>query len=98
MKTIRVAVVTLALLAFGIMGVHAAKPAKGANKNQKANAAIIKKYDKNSNGFIDADEVEAIQKAFKNDPDLKRFDTNGDGKLDETEVSAINPTPKKKKK
>ena len=52
----------------------------------------------NNNGFIDADEVEAIQKAFENDPDLKRFDTNGDGKLDETEVSAINPAPKKKKK
>jgi Ca2+-binding EF-hand superfamily protein len=91
-------VLVVGLLAIAIPAAHAAKPAKAANKNQRMNAAVIAKYDKNGNGFIDADEVEAIQKAFKNDPDLKRFDTNGDGKLDETEVSAINPTPKKKKK
>jgi Ca2+-binding EF-hand superfamily protein len=91
-------VLVVSLLAVAIPVAHAAKPAKAANKDQKNNAAVIKKYDKNGNGFIDADEVEAIQKAFKADPDLKRFDTNGDGKLDGAEVSAINPMPRKKKK
>ena len=91
-------VLVTSLLAIAVPSSHAAKPAKATKKDQKANAAVIAKYDKNGNGFIDADEVEAIQKAFKTDPDLKRFDKNGDGKLDETEVSAINPTPKKKKK
>jgi len=91
-------ILVVSLLAVAIPTAQAAKPAKAANKNQKTNAAVIARYDKNGNGFIDADEVEAIQKAFKTDPDLKRFDTNGDGKLDETEVSTINPSPKKKKK
>jgi Ca2+-binding EF-hand superfamily protein len=75
----------------------AAPPAKGAKKAQKT-AHVIAKYDKNKNGFIDADEVEAIQKAFGTDAALKQFDKNRDGKLDETEVSAMNPQPKKKKK
>jgi NAD-dependent SIR2 family protein deacetylase len=79
----------------------AAKPAKAipktAKKAQKT-GNIIARYDKNNNGFIDADEVEAIQKAFGTDAALKQFDKNGDGKLDDIEVSAMNPQPKKKKK
>jgi len=75
----------------------AAPPAKGAKKAQKA-ANVIVRYDKNNNGYIDADEVEAIQKAFASDSALKQFDKNNDGKLDDIEVSGMNPQPKKKKK
>ena len=79
----------------------AAKPAKAnpkaAKQAQKA-GKVIAKYDQNHNGFIDADEVEAIQKAFSTDAALKQFDKNGDGKLDDIEVSAMNPQAKKKKK
>ena len=98
MKHTIIFVLATSVLTVAVLSAHAAKPAKAANKNQRMNAAVISKYDRNGNGFIDADEVEAIQNAFKTDPDLKRFDTNGNGKLDETEVSAINPSPKKKKK
>jgi len=70
---------------------------KAAKKAQKT-GNVIARYDKNNNGFIDADEVEAIQKAFGTDAALKQFDKNGDGKLDEIEVSAMNPQSKKKKK
>ena len=63
-----------------------AAAAKGAKKAQQT---VLEKYAKNSNSFIDADEVEAIQKAF---------DKDSDGKLDDIAVSAINPTAKKKKK
>lgn len=93
--TLTVSAVLLMLVA----AAHAAeakagKPAK-ANKER---AGLIRKYDLNKNGAIDADEVAAIQKAFAADPALKPFDKNGDGRLDETEVSAINPVEKKKKK
>src|SRR6266498_3975262 len=97
MRMLSILVLATSFCAFTAYGANKAA-ARAAKKAQKNSGGIIAKYDKNGNGFIDADEVEAIQKAFKNDPDLKRFDTNSDGKLDETEVSAINPSPKKKKK
>ena len=83
------------ILALNVSCLFAAPPAREGKKAQKA-GKVIAKYDKNGNGFIDADEVEAIQKAFKADPALKQFDQNGDGKLDDIEVSAMNPQPKKK--
>lgn len=100
MKTISIIILTLSL-SLGAHSVFAAKPpkanAKAAKKAQKA-GSLIAKYDENKNGYIDADEVAAIQKAFATDPALKPFDKNGDGKLDEIEVSAMNPSEKKKKK
>ncbi len=104
MKTISILVLAASLLAFLAPSTHAAKPAKpakaaaGARGAKKAQKTVLEKYDTNKNGFIDADEVDAIQKAFATDSALKRFDKDADGKLDDTEVSAINPTPKKKKK
>ena len=103
MKKIRILVLAASLLACLVPSAHAAKPAKAAKAAaakgaKKAQQTVLEKYDKNSNGFIDADEVEAIQKAFGKDAALKPFDKDGDGKLDDIEVSAINPTAKKKKK
>ena len=96
MKQITI-IIFVASFLLDVASVLAAPPAKGAKKAQKA-GNIIAKYDRNNNGFIDADEVEAIQKAFGRDPALKQFDKNSDGKLDDIEVSAMNPQPKKKKK
>ena len=104
MKKISILVLTASLLACLVPSTQAAKPAKaakaaaGAKGAKKAQKAVLEKYDKNGNGSIDADEVEAIKKAFDTDPSLKAPDKNGDGKLDDTEVSAINPAAKKKKK
>src|SRR5436190_15658861 len=99
MKAIAIIVTVLTFSAFSIPA-RAAQPkaGKAMKREQKIGANVIARYDKNGNGVIDADEVEAIQKAFKTDPALKQFDKNGDGQLDDTEVSAINPPPKKKKK
>ena len=98
----RISIIILAISLSGIAGnAFAAKLAKAnpkAAKKAQKSEKVIAKYDKNNNGFIDADEVEAIQKAFTTDPALKQFDKNGDGKLDDIEVSAMNPQPKKKKK
>jgi len=94
----RISLIILAISLSGIVGsAFAAKPARANPKAAKKFQKVIAKYDKNNNGFIDADEVEAIQKAFAVDPALKQFDKNGDGKLDDIEVSAMNPSPKRKK-
>ncbi len=90
-------IILTASLVLGATSVLAAPPVRGAKKAQKT-GNMIARYDKNNNGFIDADEVESIQKAFATDAVLKQFDQNGDGKLDDIEVSAMNPQAKKKKK
>lgn len=72
------------------LSAHAAKdPAK--KEERKAARQALSQYDKNSNGTIDADEVEALQKGFEADKTgpLKQFDLNADGKLDDKEISAI---------
>jgi hypothetical protein len=62
-------------------------------------AKLMAKYDKNGNGVIDGDEIEAVRKDFAAEPDgdLKRFDTNKDGKLDDTEIAAMKPPGGKNK-
>ena len=62
-----------------------------AKEAKKAAHQAIAQYDKNGNGTIDADEADALKKAFEADKTgpLKQFDTNGDGKLDDTEIAAI---------
>jgi type II secretory pathway pseudopilin PulG len=62
-----------------------------AKEAKKAARQAIAQYDKNGNGTIDADEADALKKAFDADKTgpLKQFDTNGDGKLDDTEIAAI---------
>ncbi|MBI3878181.1 MAG: EF-hand domain-containing protein [Verrucomicrobia bacterium] len=79
-------------------------PASAAKKKKNDAAdvgTLIKKYDKNNDGKLDADEIAAIEK----DPALmKQFDLNGNGKIDEDEKAALESAlknaaePKKKKK
>jgi hypothetical protein len=74
-------------------------PAFAGKKNKnKGGTDVFAKYDKNANGKLDPDEVEAVKKAFATDPDLKQYDTNSDGKLDDNEIAAIKPAEHKKKK
>src|ERR1700749_415110 len=62
-----------------------------AKEAKKAARQAIAQYDKNGNGVIDGDEIDALKKAFDADMTgpLKQFDTNGDGKLDYSEIAAI---------
>ena len=85
-----------ALLALAISAPSAF--AKKPKSDKKGGGDTFAKYDKNGNGTLDADEKEAVKKAFSSDPDLKKYDTNGDGKLDDNEVAAIKPAEKNKKK
>ncbi len=67
--------------------------AKGARKEGKAARGahpgmLIKRYDTDKNGTIDGTEVEALRKAFDNDP-FRKIDANNDGKLDDTEIASI---------
>jgi hypothetical protein len=88
-----IALPTTSLLAAG-------DPDKKAQK--KAVKQVLAQYDKNNNGIIDGDEVDAVKKGYASEPNgiLKRFDTNSDGKLDDTEIAAIRAGKKggKKKK
>lgn len=86
--------IALLVLAIGTPAAFAKKP-KG---EKKGGTDVFAKYDKNGNGKLDAEEVEAIKKAFATDSDLKKFDTNSDGKLDDNEIAAIKPAEHKKKK
>jgi len=89
-----------AVLALALpLSVHAAKdPAKKEAK--RALKDLMSQYDKNSNGSIDADEADALKKAFEADKTgpLKKFDINADGKLDDTEIAAIHGGKKKGEK
>jgi Ca2+-binding EF-hand superfamily protein len=87
MKRIYCVIVGLCLL--GALGPSPARAAKSDGKKAK----IIAKYDKNGNGVIDGDEMEAMRRDYAANPDgeLKEFDLNGDGKLDDAEIAAIKP-------
>lgn len=88
------ALLTLALPASVLAGGNADKKA-----GKRAMRDLMSQYDKNGNGSIDGDEVEAVKKAYAADPNgaLKQFDTNADGKLDDTEIAAIHAGKGKKK-
>ena len=91
MKSSSLLLCTVALLALALpTSLHAGgDPDKKALK--KAVNAVLTQYDKNNNGIIDGDEVDAVKKAYASDPNgiLKTFDTNADGKLDDAEIAAI---------
>ena len=86
-------IAALLALAISAPSAFAKKP-----KADKAGGDAFSKYDKNGNGTLDADEKEAVKKAFSSDPELKKYDTNGDGKLDDNEIAAIKPAEMRKKK
>lgn len=70
-----------------------------AAKADGPKARLFAKYDKNRNGVIDGDEIEALRNDYAADPSgpLKRFDKNKDGKLDDEEIAAIKPPGSKHK-
>ena len=72
--------------------------AKG-KKGKKGGADILATYDKNGNGKIDGEEVDALKKDFAaGKPEVKVLDTNGDGILSDEEIAAVGGKHKKKKK
>ena len=88
--------VVVGLCVIGLMA-PSAFAGKGGKKNQAPD--VFTQFDKNGNGTLDADEKEAIQKAFKDgNADLKAYDTNSDGKLSDEEIAAIKPAERKHKK
>ena len=87
---IAVSVCVWSLVSTSFAAGKAPKGAKGAD--------VFAKYDKNTNGVLDPEEIEAIKKAFDTDDSLKKYDTDGNGKLDDKEIAAIKPAKGKKKK
>jgi len=71
---------------------------KGGNKpteeQRTAAKALLAKYDANTNGILDPDEIVALQKDYaagKAD-DAKLFDVNNDKVLDENEITTLRAT------
>ena len=76
-----------------------AQAGKGGKKKNKGGADILATYDKDANGKIDGEEVDALKKDFAaGKPELKALDTNNDGTLSDEEIAAIGGKQKKKKK
>ncbi len=89
-------ILTILALSFAITA--PAQAAKGAKKGKKGGADILATYDKNANGKIDGEEVDALKKDFAaGKPELKALDTNKDGTLSDEEVAAAGGGKKGKK-
>src|SRR2546430_120266 len=75
MKTTHVLIAALAI-ALPVTVLHAGDPAKKEAKKEAQ--GLMAQYDKNGNGVIDGDEIDALKKAFEADKTgpLKKFDTN----------------------
>jgi hypothetical protein len=99
MKFTKILLCTVGLLALALPATVQAGGGKDKGA-KKAVKAILAQYDKNNNGIIDGDEVDAVKKAYEADPNgpLKQFDTNSDGKLDDGEIAAIKAGKGKKNK
>ena len=90
----------LALAAASLVLAPAAHAAKGDRKKAtETSTALLKKFDTNANGKIDADEMEGVRKAFTDttDESLKALDKDHDGKLSDTEITALGAGAKKAK-
>ena len=67
------------------------KTSKGSRKGQRP-VQVVRSYDKNSDGQIEGDEVEALKKGFADDPKgpLAVLDKNNNATLEDDEISAVN--------
>jgi hypothetical protein len=69
------------------------KAGKNKGKGERP-ALVIKKFDKNGNDQIDADEAAALKESFAKadaeSPLKKRLDQNGNGQLDDNELAKLN--------
>ena len=89
-------ILTIAALSLAITA--PAQAGKG-KKDKKGGADVLATYDKNGNGKIDGEEVDALKKDFAaGKPELKALDTNKDGSLSDEEIAAAGGGGKKKKK
>lgn len=77
-----------ALAAFSFLAAPAFSAAAPGPK-----AKIFAEFDKNKNGVIDGDEMEAVRKAYAADPkgQFARYDADHDGKLSDAEIAGIKP-------
>ena len=100
MKRILPSLLVAAVLC-GISTLNASAADKTEKKKARADAALnaaLKKFDKNNDGKLDADELAELT---KDSEQLKRFDKNANGKIDDDEKAAIETALKgdvKKKK
>ena len=79
----------LGILSFLVVSpvVLGAKPAKDQKTTSTYGCA---RFDVNGNGVLEAEEKEALIRAFESgDTALKVLDVNNDGKLEESELAAI---------
>ena len=89
-------ILTIAALSLAITA--PAQAGKG-KKDKKGGTDILATYDKNGNGKVDGEEVDALKKDFAaGKPELKALDTNKDGSLSDEEIAAAGGGGKKKKK
>ena len=89
----------LTIVALSLAIAAPAQAGKGGKKGKKGGADILATYDKNGNGKIDGDEVDALKKDFAaGKPELKALDTNKDGVLSDEEIAAVGGGKKGKKK
>ena len=105
MKKIKIVMTVAALL--GLVSVPAtfAKGHKSEGSPQIVPSDVYAQFDKNNNGKLEADEIEALRAEFAKvaTGPLKVFDVNADGKLSDDEIAAIPATktvdapPKEKK-
>ena len=92
----------IVVASFAVFGLFApATSFAGKNKDKKTDKKpdVFAQFDKNANGVLDADEKEAVRKAFADgNADLKSYDTNSDGKLSDDEMAGIRPAKQHHKK
>ena len=91
------------------VSLRADDPPKSAQENEKpahrkatgkAREEMLKKYDKNGDGKLDADERKVMEDALKakQAERLKKLDKNGDGKVDEAERKSARETASQRAK
>jgi len=88
----------MVILGLCCLGLLAPNLASAKGKKDKPTAeqitaakAILAKYDANTNGMLDTDEVAKLKADYAagNEPDAAVFDVNNDKTLDDTEIAAI---------
>jgi hypothetical protein len=104
MKKLNMAILGLCCLGLLAPALASAKGKKTKTTPEQVTAAksILTKYDANTNGVLDADEITKLQKDYAagNESDAQVFDVNSDKTLDDTEIAALQQalTAKKHKK
>jgi hypothetical protein len=90
--------IILTIVALGLSFTIPAQAAKPGKEGRKGRKALLATYDKNSNGKIDGEEVDALKKDFAaGKPELKSLDANNDGTLSDEEIGAVGGKQRKKK-